>query len=304
MRLTYLEAVCTLALIAACPGKDGGESETDPQAPSSSSSGGSETSAETPTSGTAEPPADTEDEPGATVGETMGDDTAGEDTVGDDTVGDTGIETGQAFPAECVEADPSVSAAFTLDLSAWPIDQEAHLVADVACVVDEVTSAGGTVSTKLTCVHEGLPVAATLAFAAAPEGEVTWAAADAVKLSSLLWGGGIDEGSGHDVQLRGADDALLMSGVAELGGDAVEGRFKPLELEFDDVCSEGLDDEYPVRIEFTVPEQAPVAIFSGHRAALPIDAASAFAVDVEKAMSNGSYDLEFKVLLRRVTTGG
>lgn len=289
MRLTYLEAVCTLTLIAACPGKEGGE--TDPQDASSSSGGASET-------GTA-----ATDVPGAT--EAAGDATTGDATVGDATVGDETLgDTGQAFPGECVETDPAVSAAFTIDLSAWPIDPMNHFVEGVPCVVDGVVSEGDTVSTALTCMHEGLPVAATLVLAAAPEGEVAWAAADAVKLSSSRWVDGDVGDKGRDVQLRGSDDSLLVSGIDEINGDAVEGRFLPLKLTFDNVCAAELDAEYPVRIEFSAQGQAPVAIFSGHRAALPIDGAAVFAIDVEKAVSNGLHDVEFKVLLRRVATGG
>lgn len=299
MRLTYLEAVCTLALIAACPAKEAGE--TDPQGASSSSSGASET-------GTAatEVPGPTEAMGDETVGdETVGDATVGDATVGDETVGDETVgDTGQAFPVECVETDPAVSAAFTIDLSAWPIDPMNHFVEGVPCVVDGVVSEGDTVSTALTCMHEGLPVAATLVLAAAPEGEVAWAAADAVKLSSSRWVDGDVGDKGRDVQLRGSDDSLLVSGIDEINGDAVEGRFLPLKLTFDNVCAAELDAEYPVRIEFSAQGQAPVAIFSGHRAALPIDGAAVFAIDVEKAVSNGLHDVEFKVLLRRVATGG
>ena len=297
-----------MALIAACPGKDAGE--TDPQG-ASSSSGASET-------GTAatEVPGPTEAAGDETVGdETVGDATVGDATVGDATVGDATVgdatvgdetvgDTGQAFPGECVETDPAVSAAFTIDLSAWPIDPMNHFFEGVPCVVDGVVSEGDTVSTALTCMHEGLPVAATLVLAAAPEGEVAWAAADAVKLSSSRWVDGDVGDEGRDVQLRGSDDSLLMSGIDEINGDAVEGRFLPLKLTFDNVCAAELDAEYPVRIEFSAQGQAPVAIFSGHRAALPIDGAAVFAIDVEKAVSNGLHDVEFKVLLRRVATGG
>jgi hypothetical protein len=306
MRLPYLEAICTLALISGCPAKDEGDS--DPQGSSSSSGapqtgtdGGATDTSEPPVTDTGDPPGtDTDGGPDDTGDATVGDETVGDETVGDETVGD---DTGPAVPGECVETDPAVSAAFALDLTAWPIDPDDHFFADVPCVVDAVTSAGGTVSTALTCTHEGVPVVAVLDVAEAPEGAVMWAVADEVKLSSSVSFDGLEESSSRLVQLRSGED-LLMSGVDETNGDAVEGRFKPLVVHFDEICLQQEGDEYPVRIEFDPTDAPSIFIFSGHRGLLETGSEADFAIDVEKAISNGLHDIEFKVLLRKVATGG
>ena len=142
-----------------------------------------------------------------------------EGSSGDGTAGDTGGQEsssgGQGSSSgepesPCGAVDPAVSAKFSLELPGWPVFRGADGIAwFVHCTIDSVMTAGGTVTTEMTCEHENdtlLP--ATLEIAAAPEGDVVWKAGDKVVLVDNAY----DEGDGwrvHQVTLRGGPESAL-----------------------------------------------------------------------------------------------
>ena len=306
----------TLALVSACTPKDEGDS--DPTAgPGSSSSSSSVSVGESgaltePIDPDPTDPGDTEPgatDPGDTTTTGVPETTTATDGVVTDTDTDTsGDDTGQALPEECVAADPEVSAFHTLEVVGWPVEPEDTGKLAAPCSVDAVTAGADTVSTALTCEIEGEPHAATLVIAASPQGPVGWAAGDQVGLTAEIWDGG-DHGSGRNVQLRAADDALLLSANESYIDENFEspGRWTPLAVNLELVCHDQGSDfsESPLRMDITPVDGPVVSVFSGHRGVVPIDAAQAFAVDVEEAVMDCCHlPAETKVLLRRVNLGG
>lgn len=310
LNLTYCGMLLTtLALVSACNPKDGGDSDPAPGSSSSSSVSASETGGEATDPGATDPGAT---DPGATdPGATdPGDPTGAPETTtatdGPVTDTDTGDDTGQAFPAECVELDPAVAATYTLAVVGWPEEPETTGKLEVACGVDSVTAEADTVVTVLTCDLGGEPHAATLTIAASPEGPVDWAAGDPVALSAEIWDAG-DFGGGRNVQLRAADEALLLSASEAYIDEGFVSRFAPLKVDLVQACVDPNTDfaEAALRMDITPVDGPVVSIFSGHRGVVPIDADRQYAVDVEQAVADCCHlPAETKVLLRRVKPGG
>lgn len=300
LNLSYTGILCTLALCAACTPKDDADPETASESTASSSTGdasasdtGNEPSTgDAPTTG-GEP--STGDETG---GQTVGDDTAGDDTAGDDT--------GMAFPAECEEEDPTVSAAFALDLTGWAVDPEAHkFTAD--CTVESVAIEGAMVRTALTCGLDGVPLLpAILDIAAPPEGPVAWFPGDSVQLLSDVSSDFLEDSHERSVQLRGAGDSLLVSATDSFIDEQVRKRFAPLSVEILRVCGDGEEfSDEPAQLRFELADAPPpIDIISGHRAVLPISEDEVFSIDVEKATTSDiQIEREMRILLRKVNSG-
>lgn len=310
LNFTYCAMLTTTVVwLAGCPGQDDGDSDPTPDSSSSSDSasmsvGDTGAVTEATDSGIDEP---NDTEPDATGTTTTTGDMTTTATDGPVTATDTGgDDTGQAWPAECVEVDPDVSASYTLEVVGWPVEPAETGELDVPCSVDTVVAAADTVSTTLTCEIEGEPHAATLVIAASPDGPVSWAAGDPVKLTTDIWDGG-DHGHGRNIQLRAADDALLLSATEAYIDEGFETRFAPLTVKLEYACVDPQSDfpETPLRMDITPPDGPVVGIFSGHRGVVPIDAEQQFAVDVEQAISTGIHlEDQMKVLLRRVNIGG
>lgn len=298
----------TVALLSACTPKDEGDSDP---TPGSSSSGGlsvGETGALTepidPETGDPGETGPGATEPGDTTTTGALETTTATDGVVTDT--DTGDDTGPAFPPECVEPGPEVAATYTLEVAGWPIEPEKTGELEVPCSVDTVVTEADAVSTSMTCELAGEPTAVTLTIAASPEGPVAWATGDQVVLTAEIWDEG-DFGGGRNVQLRAADDALLLSASEADIDEGFEGRFAPLKVKLELVCHESGTDftESPLRMDITPVDGPVVGVFSGHRGVVPIDAGQVFAVDVEQAVADCCHlPAESKVLLRRVNIGG
>jgi hypothetical protein len=302
---------CTLALVPACTPKDGADSDPSTGAIATETGDAvTETGAETGATDTEPPATDTGVDDTTTTGpadsETAGDDTAGDDTVGDDTGdGTIGDDTGIVPSAECLEPDPTVSAAFAVDLATWPVEQDDYSLEKLPCTIDAVTSEGGTISTALTCEVEGETHSTTLDVAAAPEGEPAWAQGDAVILT-LADFTQLGEASTRLIQMRAAgDDALLISGNDSQFDDAPYGRFQPLKLSLVYACPEDGDPfTVPMRVDFTSPDMSVVSIFHAHRGTVPISADELFAIDVAVARGGDIHpDEDVQILLRRVKLG-
>jgi hypothetical protein len=301
--------VMTLTLLSACTPKDGGDSDPSTGSTSASDPSASETGGEPTASGTepdltttatdsAAGESETTTATDGAVSETDATDTSDEETAGD--------ETGQVWPSECVEIDPAVAAGYTLEVVGWPVlPEETGELVDAPCSVDAVTDGGETISTALTCEIDGAPHAAILTIAASPEGPIDWAMGDQVELSTEIWDEG-DHGHGRNIQLRAADDALLLSASDAILDEYFIERFSPLTVELVYACSDPntTTGNSPLRVDFKPVDGPIVGVFSGQRGVMPIDAAAQFAIDVEKAIADPSHkEGEMKVLLRRVKLG-
>lgn len=240
------------------------------------------------------------DTPGTATGDTDTDDAG---TDGTDT-GDT--DTDGAVPAECMEKDPTVSAAFDLAIPGWPDDpQDPGLSYDVVCVVDGVELAGGTLSTLLTCDVDGAPLSATLDIAAALDGAEVWGVEDSVRLKYTEFDKG-EFGRTRAVELRSAaDDALLVSATDSDMDEVFAARFAPLVVELVFACGDPLfDGDGHQRVDFTPVGGATLGIFAGHRGLLELSAQEGFSIDVEDAEGSDLHiEGTLKILLRRIDPG-
>lgn len=238
-------------------------------------------------------------EPSPTTGDSDGGETSADEGSASDT------DTDGQLPAACDDTDPAVSAAFTVTLPGWPMDPMViGFLHDVPCTVDAVDTVGGTVTSALTCEVEGAPHPATLDIAAAPEGDVAWAAGDSVRLivEEYPWDSFLML---RVVELRAAaDDALLVSANDSALDWKIYDRFEPLVVEMAHACGKPAP-EVPVRLGFTPAKGPTLALFSGQRGLLPLTMQEGFAIDVAEATSH-EYHTEaiMKILLRRVVTGG
>lgn len=275
----------TLALCAACKPAEPGDTED-----TSGSTGTASTSVSASDTGVGEDSATSDPTTG-------GDDTGGsDDTAGSD-------DTGSMFPAECTEKDPSVSAAFALDLTGWPIDPENHEFT-ASCTIDEVTGEPGavTVSTALTCELDGMQgLVAVLDIAAPAEGPVSWSAGVAVTLSVERTVDFLEGADVHHVLMRRDDDELLISAVDSTIDELIRNRFAPVAVDLVRVCGESFEfSDEPLRVDFALPE-AIVGIVSGQRDRLPISEDQVFVIDVEQATTSDIHiEQDMQILLRRV----
>jgi hypothetical protein len=221
-------------------------------------------------------------------------------TASTEATGTTGDTTGGA--SACA-VDPTTSAMFRVLLDAWP-DQtdEAHSI-DSECTVDAVESDGITVTTSLTCDVDGVPLGAKVEVAAAPEGEVDWAAGAAVALRSHASG---DE-FGGDVRLRmvlsGKPEALLIDGQDWWGDNvSLSEEIGPIHRERTNTCTVADPDAKLFEWTYSLMSGATVTIPSGHRGALEIDATHAYAIDLQNSSEDCCHGSE-RILIRQVQTG-
>ena len=170
-------------------------------------------------------------------------------------------------------------------------------------------TAGGTVTTEMTCEHENdtlLP--ATLEIAAAPEGDVVWKAGEKVLLEANTY----DEGDGwrvHQVTLRGGPESVLMVAIVDglLAAENVTTVFFSLAVGYAFACEGAPGEELPLRLDFTPYEGTAFGVVSGHRGLMPISDGLGYSIDLADARGTtiepfSSSDIE--VLLRRVSVGG
>jgi hypothetical protein len=260
-------------------------------------------SSDTDTTNSTEPPSsdtDTTSEPGATdPAET---ESATEPASSEsDTDSETDTDTGMAFPEECVEVDPDVTATFSVDID-WPeASNDFHFI-DVTCTIDAMTEDAGSFEHALTCDDAGTPRPLTLKVAESAVGPVVWAEGEAVRLSTSRHLD--DEFAQHQrsVRMWAADEALLMVGYEGHADSAPE--FAPLTFAVQFPCGEeNIDGEpgLPFELVFGLAG-ASVAVAHGQRGVLPIDGSAAFAVDVGEATTNYCchYTREYHALIRRV----
>ncbi|MDC0668647.1 hypothetical protein [Nannocystis radixulma] len=231
---------------------------------------------------------------------------------GDPTDGDSTDTTEGDLPAECEQSDPAVSAAVEFVIEGWPVLTSDDFEFDVLCEVDGVATAAGTVSTDLTCDVDGSSLPAILRMPEAPEGSVAWATGESVRLiahsSNDVDYGGLE----RHIQLRAADDDALLAASVQRGADHIDPAsiIAPLTFAFEYLCGplsiEGDSGVISLRLTLGIPNGATTSIFSRHRGQLPIDAAQAYAIDVEEASGNHCchFSEDFHFLVRRVLTGG
>lgn len=295
--------VCGVALLAGCPldpknigdpGQESGESgmASDESTVDPPSTGPAETTQANESTG--EPPGETTSG-GPTEG---GSETTSAGESGPTSEGSSEDSTGDLPPpVECFSDDPSVSAAFTLELPDWPHGDETMFDYDVQCDIDEVNVIGGEVETVLSC---DLSLVAILRIPVAPEGEVTWAVDDLVR---LVIENEFDPGLSivHAVQMRGLDDdELLVSAVDSSLDNGYESRFPPLLVEQQFPCGvpEGL---VRTRLDFVGSEPEVLEVYHAHRGWLAMTADEGYAIDVEKALAEQfHFGAEIKILARRV----
>lgn len=200
--------------------------------------------------------------------------------------------------ADCETTDPTVSAAFDVQTHDWP--EGDALALGVLCTVDAVTPAADTVSTALTCDVDGVDRPATVVIAAAPEGPVVWDAGDDVRLRYQDFV--FETGPARRLQLRDpADDSLLMYAADSVDDEGIS--LTPLTFRIDTLCNtSGEENELPTRLRFGLPDgEVEVGVVSGHRGALPIDAADHYIIDVAESRGTPIHlDLRLHFLLRRV----
>lgn len=292
-KLTF--AACFTLFAAGCGEKAGPDetTDTDPELTG--------TTVEPTTGGTTivDPP-DTETGATETIGatETVG----ATETIGEsETVGETET-TGETLPVACDMDDPSVSAAFSVALGAWPEQSDANHKIDVMCTIDAMPLEGDTIVHALTCDDAGTPRQVELRVALSTVGAVTWSEGDSVRLESSRLTEvdfGVDE---LTVRLWAADETLLLLGVdstPETGAN-----FAPLTAVAQFPCGEENFDApevVPFEILFEF-EGAEVAIVHRHRDVLPLDGGAVFAIDVGEATTNHCchFTRKYKVLIRRV----
>lgn len=289
LKLTF--AACFTLFAAGCGEKAGPDeaTETDPELTG--------TTVEPTTGGTTivEPPTSSSE---AGESETIG----ATETIGEsETVGETET-TGEALPVACDMGDPSVSAAFSVALGAWPEQSDANHQIDVMCTIDAMPLEGDTIVHALTCDDAGTPRPVELRVALSTVGAVTWSEGDSVRLESSRLTEvdfGVDE---LTVRLWAADETLLLIGVDSTPESGA--NFAPLTAVAQFPCGEEEFDGpevVPFEILFGF-EGAEVAIVHRHRDVLPIDGGAVFAIDVGEATTNYCchYTRKYKVLIRRV----
>lgn len=283
LKLTF--AACFTLFVAGCGEKAGPDeaTETDPELTG--------TTVEPTTGGTTivEPPTSSSE-----AGET--------ETIGEtETVGETET-TGETLPVACDMGDPSVSAAFSVALGAWPEQSDANHKIDVMCTIDAMPLEGDTIVHALTCDDAGTPRPVELRVALSTVGAVTWSEGDSVRLEARRETDvdfGIDE---RAVRLWAADETPLVIGFE--GGPETGPDFAPLTAVAQFPCGEeDLDgiEGLPFGLLFGF-EGAEVAIVHQHRDVLPIDGGAVFAIDVGEATTNYCchFTREYGVLIRRV----
>jgi hypothetical protein len=285
--------------------KGGAGTDSDPGPGGTTVETATETGGETATGESTTGPVATTGETTTTTGgettTTTGGATASATVGATETEGES--ETGEP-PAECSEPDLAASAAFQLEFMGW---ENPGLSADVLCVVDAVTEMANVVTTTMTCDVDGMSAPASLGIAAAPEGEVDWAAGAEVRLVITK---NFDLASQQIVQLRAAaDDAILVVAVAG-GMDNNAGypeAFLPLIYDYSEPCGRGESETgWPAQIDIDDPERGEIHLISWHRGSLPIDDTHVYAIDVGEVVVGDSnhYPVSQDVLLRRVVTGG
>lgn len=299
--ITRISAVASLSLLFAGCIESGGKDDA------SAGSETSEGSSEPTTAGTqiVEPTASSSEsgatDPGAT--EPASESSASESSATD--TGDTDTDdTGMAIPEECVVADPSVTAAFSLAIGDWPEMSDTDHEIDVMCVIDTMDVLPEGVVHALTCDDAGTPRAVVLTSVMPSGGSPVWSAGDSVRLESFRQTEvdfGID---GHVLRMSAADDTPLLMGHAGPGSGSPE--FDPIVSTPEFPC--GAEDVVvgqpglPFAVRFELGADA-VTIVSGHRDVLPIaGSAEVFAIDLEEATTNYCchFTRKYHVLIQRV----
>jgi hypothetical protein len=262
-------------------------------------------SSDTDTTNSTEPPSsdtDTTSEPGATdPAET---ESATEPASSEsDTDSETDTDTGMAFPEECVEVDPDVTATFSVDID-WPeASNDFHFI-DVTCTIDAMTEDAGSFEHALTCDDAGTPRPLVLRAELPTGGAVTWTAGDSVRLKSrriVEPDFGID---GHSVWMWAADETPLL--MARRGGEDSEPDLSPIAYTAEFPCGEENSDSgvpgAPFAIRFELGAEA-VTIVHGRRDALKIDDSTVFAIDLAEATMNYCchFGRIYGFLIQRVT---
>lgn len=225
-------------------------------------------------------------------------DTTDTSSITDPTGATETSDTDGGLPAQCGESDPAVSSKFEVAIDGkWPFP-----AVSMACVVDSVAIADGMSVTAMTCDDAGVPVPVTMSLAAAPEGDVAWAAGEAVHLAARHEN--FDVYEEMELELRGADDRLLAAGQSQPAALATA-MFLPISVEAVPACGPpGMEDQ-SYRLDFELEGQPPLSVFSRHRGVLDIDATESFAIDVYAAYYDAcchGYEY-FWLLVRRVKTG-
>lgn len=296
IRISWSLALC-VSLPACVPGKPG-DSDTAGSGSTSSTSSASDST----TSGTA-PTSGASDSSTASTGETTSP-TSSTASTGEATTTAATTTAGE-IPAECETSDPAVAADFELQTVDWPDDAPLD-DPGVLCTVDDVTDQAGTVTTALLCDVNGVSLPATLTISAAPEGPVTWAAGDSVRLRHRFYES--DPGHINHLQLRNAaDGSVLMFASDSRYDEVIYQDIAPLIFGIELVCREEQQRSMlPALLRFGLPDdQGENGVMHRHRGALPIDASDHYIIDVADAQASKYYGNERVVfLLRRVHVGG
>jgi hypothetical protein len=207
-------------------------------------------------------------------------------------------DTAGPLPADCSEADPETRGEFKVLIDGEFKDHELA----VPCTVDAVETVEASSVTKLTCDKEGAALAVEVHLSVAPEGEVSWAAGESVKLKSSYEDQFVE--SDQRLELRRADDTLLVAALAS--GAFAPDIFAPLTIKRTEACGSPDDDSAAsYQLDLALAGQPPLSLFSGQRGELPIAAGESFAVDVASAKYNECCHSSesFRLLVRRVKTG-
>src|SRR5688572_3807079 len=177
---------------------------------------------------------DTTSEPGAT--EPADSESATEPAS---TESETDTDTGMAFPEECVEPDPDVTATFSVSID-WPEASDDFHYLDVTCTIDAMTEDAGSFEHALTCDDAGTPRPMIMRAELPTGGAVTWAAGDSVRLKSNRL---IDDDFGidtHSVWMWAADETPLL--MARRGGDDPDPNIEPIAYTAEFPCGEEDND--------------------------------------------------------------
>ncbi|WP_434415278.1 hypothetical protein [Nannocystis pusilla] len=303
MRLisTYGGPSLVVALLAACPSKDDGDSATEPS-PATDSDGGEPTGS----------PTQSTEGPTTTASATEPTETSSPGTETSDPGTETAAETGTDTEGEsvvCPEPDPAVDATFAVTFTDWPDNSDESHFIDVLCTIDAVTLEAGMVVTALTCDDAGVPRALGVSIRAAPDGDVTWAAGDSVQLDSFATGYDVLNLT-RGVTMRTPDrQELLLVAVAGAEEADAPTRFAPLLYEIQELCTPpdwGSDSGAVATVGLGIPRGDVLVLDSGQRGDLALDSERHYAVDLEQAIvgecCHGNDRL--KLLVRRVHTGG
>lgn len=294
MRLGLTSSILLVSLAIACgPGEAGsGEEGTD----SSSDSSSAPSTSDPPTSVSS-------DLTGIVDPETTGTSDGGDltTTVTDGPIETTGDPETTGEPPACGELDPATNAGFKVVLAGWPDQSDDEHAIDSVCVVDAVAVLSGSVVTEVTCDVEGVPQAASLEIAAAPEGVVDWQAGESVALHSFVFSD--DFGSERELHVTRADDpaALLIDGRDWWGDNVPQAQdIGPIHREIASSCM--FEDEGKrFELLYSLESGATLGVRSGSRGSLVIDDSHVYAIDLAGSGEDCCHGSEHS-LIRRVVS--